>query len=65
MKRCAALHHVHSVLGEEGVDVAEGRPQLAVSVPAAQHELVETLRAHGGLAQVHLARGEGGGGGAS
>ena len=49
-----SLHHVHGVLGEEGMDVGEGGPQLAVSVPAAQHQLIQALRAHGRLGQIHL-----------
>ena len=49
-----SLHHVHGVFGEERVDVGEGRAELAVSVPAAQHELVETLRTHSRPAQIHL-----------
>lgn len=36
------------------MDVGKGRAELAVSVPAAQHELVETLRTHSRLAQIHL-----------
>lgn len=48
------LHHVHGILREEGVDVGKGWAELAVSVPATQHELVETLRTHGWFAQVHL-----------
>lgn len=56
----ASLHHVHGVLGEKGVDVAKGRAELAVSVPAAQHELVETLRTHSRLAKIHLEGREGG-----
>lgn len=48
------LHHVHGILCEEGVDVGKGWAELAVSVPATQHELVETLRTHGWFAQVHL-----------
>ena len=47
-------HHIHGVLSEEGVDVGEGGAQLAVPVPAAQHELVETLGTYGRLVQIHL-----------
>lgn len=36
------------------MDVGKGWAELAVSVPAAQHELVETLRTHSWLAQIHL-----------
>lgn len=50
------LHHVHGVLREEGVDVAKGWTKLAVPVPAAQHELVETLGTNGWPAQIHLGR---------
>ena len=53
-----SLHHVHRVLGEEGVDAHEGGAELAVSAPAAQHELVETLRTHGWPAQIHLSEKE-------
>lgn len=51
---CLSLHHVHGVLGEKGVDVGEGWAELAVSVPATQHELIETLRTHSGPAQIYL-----------
>lgn len=54
----SSLHHVHGVLREKGVDVAERRAQLAVSAPAAQHELVQTLRTDGRSAQVHLQDGQ-------
>lgn len=40
------------------MDVAERWPELAVSVPAVQHELVETLRTDGRSAQVHLQDGQ-------
>lgn len=36
------------------MDVAERGAELTVSVPAAQHELVETLGTDGRSAQVHL-----------
>ena len=49
-----SLHHVHGVLGKKGVDVGEGRAELAVSVPATQHELIEALRTHSWFAQIHL-----------
>lgn len=48
------LHHVHGVLCKKGVDIGKGWAELAVSVPAAQHELVETLRTHSRPAQIHL-----------
>lgn len=38
--------------------MGKGWAELAVSVPAAQHELVETLRTDGRLAQIHLQREE-------
>lgn len=50
----STLNHVHGVLGKKRVDVGERWAELAVSVPAAQHELVETLRTHRWPAQVHL-----------
>lgn len=36
------------------MDVGEGWAELAVSVPATQHELIETLRTHSGPAQIYL-----------
>lgn len=36
------------------MDVGEGWTELAVSVPAAQHELIETLGTHSWPAQEHL-----------
>lgn len=48
------LDHVHGVLRQEGVDVAEGGPQFAVPAPAAQHQLIEALGANGRPVQVHL-----------
>lgn len=56
----SSLHHVHGVLSKKGVDVSEGRAELAVSVPATQHELIEALRTHSWFAQIHLGDGEGG-----
>lgn len=36
------------------MDVGKGWAELAVSVPAAQHQLIEALRTDGRLAQIHL-----------
>ena len=38
--------------------MGEGGAQLAVPVPAAQHELIQTLGTYGWPAQVHLGEGE-------
>lgn len=49
-----SLHHVHGVLGEERVNLCERGPEFTVSVPAAQHQLVQALGTHRRPSQIHL-----------